>query len=66
MTLLRYDVRAEHADKTFEDFHVTAEDNLAARILAEEKICSEKRLPFFGTVFDWRGMVVFVNHSPRV
>lgn len=65
MTLNTYTIRAEFPGNSKVDFAVTAEDRKAAVLLAEERLCRARKLPFDSTTFDWHGMVVFVNHSPR-
>jgi hypothetical protein len=65
---MRYDIRAEFKGQAISgeaasgvlDFAVNAEDLDGAKAKAEDRL----RETYDATSFDWRGQVVFVNHSP--
>lgn len=60
-----FDIRAEFEDHSYLDFQVSAESLADAKPRAQGIIRSKRQLPF-STQFDWRGAVVFVDHSPKV
>jgi hypothetical protein len=63
--LTSFDIRAEFPGNRHKDFKVTAESIEDAKPRAESQLRLKHSLPFT-TQFEWRGAVVFIDHSPSV
>jgi len=59
---MKYNIRAEFPENKHRDFIVVADTQLAAYTVAEARMRKDFQLGF-DTVFDWRGLVVFVNQG---